>query len=69
MTKSEAIKKIENYFSEEGDKGTTVVIRNSKVYNANPSQNDLFGDLELSALGSGDEELYEAFRVLESDEK
>lgn len=66
MTKSEAIKKIENYFSEEG---TTVVTRNSKVYNANPSQNDLFGDLELSALGSGDEELYEAFRVLESDEK
>lgn len=63
MTKSEAIKKIENYFSE------TVVIRNRKVYNANPSQNDLFGDLELSALGSGDEELYEAFRVLESDEK
>ena len=67
MTKSEASKKIENYFRAE--EGITVVIRNSKVYNANPSQYDLFVDMELSALGSGDEELYEAFRVLESDEK
>jgi len=66
MTKSEAIRKIENYFAGEG---TPVVIRDGKVYDADPSQNDLFGDLELSALGSGDADLYEAFRILESEEK
>jgi hypothetical protein len=64
MTKLEATKKIESYYAAEGK---TVVIRDGKAYDANP--NELFGDLQLSALGSGDAELYEAFRVLEADEK
>lgn len=63
MKKETAIKIIENYF-----KGN-VIIKDGKAYQANPSEFDLFADMPLSALGSGNNELYEAFDALEEESK
>lgn len=62
MKREDAIKKIESYFA---GLGKPVEVRGNKVYEANADNFDLFGDMELSALGSGDQELYDAFRALE----
>lgn len=59
MKKETAIKIIENYFN------GNVIIKDGKVYEANPSEFDLFADIELSPLGSGSDELYAAFEALE----
>ncbi len=58
MTRKEAIEKIKRFY------GQDIVIEGGSAYKFD---GELFSEMPLSALGSGDNDLYEAFRVLEKD--
>ncbi len=56
MSRTEALEVITKYH------GNKVEVRNNKVYD--PEDNGLFAEMELSALGSADQKVYDAFKVI-----